>query len=139
MELRHQDLTEKIIKSFYTVYNDLGYGFSEKVYENAMIVELQLMGLTAVQQQRMEVFYRGNNIGLYFADIVVNDAVIIELKSCEKIADVHEAQLLNYLKASEMQVGLVMNFGPSATFRRKIFTNDRKPYMHLRNPDSQNR
>ena len=122
----HSHITEKIIKAFYTVYNTLGYGFLEKVYENALIIELQSLGLRIAQQQKINVYYNGRQVGEYFADILVDDIVIIELKAAEALREEHKAQLINYLKATDREVGLLLNFGKSPEFKRVIFTNDRK-------------
>ena len=122
----HKEITSEIIAAFYAVYNILGYGFLEKVYENALILELRKKGLTVKKQVPIKVKYEGQIIGEYFADLFVEDKVIVELKAVEKIISVHNAQLLNYLKATEMEVGLLLNFGPKAEFKRKIFTNHRK-------------
>lgn len=122
----HSDLTEKIIGAFYKVNNSLGYGFLEKVYENAMKIELQKLGFNVIQQQNIKVYYENNQVGDYFADLLVNDLVIIELKAAESICEEHEAQLLNYLKATKIEVGLLLNFGRKAEFRRKIFSNIKK-------------
>ena len=124
--LKHSELTGKIIKAFYKVYNTLGYGFLEKVYENALILELESMNLAVLQQQPIKVFYNGIEVGDYFADLVVENCVIVELKSVEKLAEIHEAQLLNYLKATEIEVGLLLNFGTKAEYKRKVFNNRRK-------------
>jgi GxxExxY protein len=123
----HQDITEQIIKGFYKVYNDLGFGFLEKVYENALIIELRSYGLTAEKQIPIEVFYKGHTVGNYFADIIVDNKVIIELKAGEgNLIEAHEFQLLNYLKATNIEVGLLLCFGKNPEFKRKIFTNDYK-------------
>ena len=122
----HKDLTDKILKAYYTVYNTLGYGFLEKVYENALLLELQQLGLQAETQQKVVVYYRDQPVGDYFADIVVNDTVIIELKAAEALREEHKAQLLNYLKATAKEVGLLLNFGKKPEFKRMIYTNDRK-------------
>ncbi len=122
----HADLTEKIIKAFYKVYNTLGYGFLEKVYENALLIELERMDLHAISQQKIKVYYEGHPVGDYFADIVVNDLVILEIKAAETLREEHKAQLINYLKATEKEVGLLLNFGRSPEVKRVIFTNDRK-------------
>jgi GxxExxY protein len=122
----HSHITEKIIKAFYTVYNTLGYGFLEKVYENALVIELEQMGLQVAQQQKIRVYYNGQPVGEYFADLVVNNVVIIELKAAEALREEHKAQLINYLKATDREVGLLLNFGQSPEFKRVIFTNDRK-------------
>jgi len=124
--LIHQDKTEAIIGAFYAVYNTLGHGFLEKVYENALAYELKKRGVHVEQQLPIKVFYDSLVVGEYFADIVVDDAVIIELKAAEQISDKHIIQLLNYLRATKFEVGLVLNFGPEARFRRKAYANSRK-------------
>lgn len=120
---KHTDLTEKIIKAFYNVYNTLGFGFLEKVYENAMFLELRNMGLFVEKQKRIKVFYDKTEVGDYFADLVVNDTIIVELKASETLCEEHEFQLINYLKATEMEVGLLLNFGKKPEVRRKVFSN----------------
>ena len=133
--LKHSELTGKIIKAFYTVYNTLGYGFLEKVYENAMFVELQEINLSVVKQAPIKVFYKEQEVGEYFADLIIENSVIIELKSAENLSKANESQLLNYLKATEIEVGLLMNFGTTAEYRRKVFENNRKPFKdQLLNP-----
>jgi len=122
----HQELTDKIIKAFYTVYNTLGYGFLEKIYENTLVIELNHMGLQAAPQQKIRIYYRGQLIGDYLADILVADQLVLELKAVEQLRQEHKAQLLNYLKATDKEVGLLLNFGRSPEFKRVIFTNDRK-------------
>ena len=122
----HGDITELIIKAFYKVYNTLGYGFLEKVYENALRIELSKMGLNVLQQKNIKVFYETDQVGDYFADLFVNDLIIVELKAAESICEEHEAQLLNYLKATDIEVGLLLNFGKEPKFKRKYFTNDKK-------------
>lgn len=126
MSLLHEKLTSKIIEAYYNVYNELGYGFLEKIYENAMIVELEEMGFTAVSQKPIEVFYKGKNIGNYFADIIVEDEITLELKAVKELTDEHHAQLGNYLKATRLEVGLLLNFGMKPTIKRKIFHNHLK-------------
>ncbi len=123
---KHSDLTDKIIKAFYTVYNKLGYGFLEKVYENALLIELRKMNLNVANQIPVKVYYDGVNVGVYFADLIVNNLVIIELKAAEGLAEEHEAQLTNYLKAAEIEVGLLINFGKTPQFKRKVFSNEYK-------------
>ncbi len=123
---RHDDITEKIIEAFFRVYNSLGYGFLEKVYENALMLELKKMGLSALAQFPIRVMYAGESVGEYFADILVENRVIIEIKAARMIGPDHEAQLLNYLKATSTEVGLILNLGPKAEFKRKIFDNFRK-------------
>ncbi|MBI5471412.1 MAG: GxxExxY protein [Ignavibacteriae bacterium] len=122
----HEELSHKIISAYYTVYNKLGFGFLEKVYENAMRIELRKLGFQVEQQKQINVFYEGENVGEYYADIIVNNLVILELKAVDSLAPVHEAQLINYLKATEIELGLLFNFGPKPEFLRRIFTNNRK-------------
>ena len=126
MDLLHKDITDKIIKAFYKVYNELGYGFLEKVYENALFLELTAMGLFCEKQKPIKVYYNGKIVGEYFADIIVNGCVIVELKAAEVLVEEHEFQSINYLKATEIEVGLLLNFGKKPQFKRKLFTNDRK-------------
>ncbi|SRR6266498_205016 len=125
-EGKHSELTGQILGAFFQVHKDLGYGFSEKVYENALIILLTELGLKVAPQEYLHFYYHGQKIGEYIADLIVNDVVLLELKAAEKIAEDHAAQLLNYLKATNMEVGLVLNFGPTAEFRRKVYDNDRK-------------
>jgi GxxExxY protein len=122
--LKHGELTDKILKACYTVYNALGSGFMEKVYENALRVELQRLGLQVQQQVPITVWYEGEQIGEYFADLVVEDAVILELKAIENLAAIHEVQLTNYLKATTYEVGLLVNFGPKIEIRRRVSENN---------------
>ena len=123
---RHSELTEQIIKAFYNVYNTLGYGFLDKVYENALLIELKKMGLMALAQKPISVFYEGQQVGVYFADLLVEDKVILELKTGEMIAGEHEAQLINYLRATDIEIGLVLNFGKKPQFKKKAFSNEFK-------------
>jgi len=122
----HQETTEKIIKAFYNVYNTLGFGFLEKVYENAMMIELELLHLNCEKQKQLDVYYKNKKVGEYFADIIVNQKVIIELKAAESIIPEHQAQLLNYLKATQIEVGLLLNFGKTPQIKREIFQNQFK-------------
>lgn len=124
--LLHKHMTESIIKAYYTVYNELGYGFLEKVYQNAMLAELKENGFSVEAQKKIVVYYKEIMVGEYFADIVVNNTIILELKCCESISAEHQTQLLNYLRATEFEVGILFNFGKKAAFRRKIYTNDQK-------------
>lgn len=126
MEYKYSDITRQIIGAFFDVYNNLGYGFSEKIYENSMMIELRKRDFRLVQQASIPVFYEGQLIGQYYADIIVNDKVIVELKATRHIIADHEAQLLNYLKATNFEVGLLLNFGPKAQTKRKAFSNERK-------------
>lgn len=123
---KHVELTDKIIKAYYTVYNKLGYGFLENVYENALAIELTRMGLKADVQFPIKVYYDEFEVGLYFADILVNDTVILELKAVQTIASVHEAQLYNYLKATGKEVGLLLNFGLEPKIRRRTLLEKNK-------------
>ncbi len=126
-ELQHKDITDKILHAFFkVVYADLGYGFLEKVYENAMMIALRSMGLNVKNQERITVYFQEQVVGEYFADLIVEDKVIVELKAASRLLIEHEAQLLNYLRATPYEVGLVLNFGPKPDFRRKVFANDRK-------------
>jgi GxxExxY protein len=126
MAYKHADLTDKIISAFYTVYNTLGYGFLEKVYRNAMTIELRKQGLAVVPEAPIRVYYDGQVVGEYFADLLVAGAVLVELKAARQLADDHQAQLLNYLKATPYEVGLLLNFGPKPEIKRKAFDNSRK-------------
>jgi len=119
--MKHADLTERIIGAFYQVHNLLGWGFLEKVYHNALLHELAKRGLRVETKKKYDVYYDSVLVGEYFADIVVEEAVILELKSVEQLATSHEAQLLNYLKASGVEVGLLLNFGPKPQIRRKAY------------------
>ncbi len=123
MEYLHKDVTDKIIKAFYNVYNCLGYGFLEKVYENAMILELNTMNIKCEKQVPINVYYKEKRVGEYYADILVENKVIVELKAAEGIIVEHEAQLLNYLKATEIEIGLLLNFGNTPQIKRQIFEN----------------
>lgn len=122
----YEELTSKIIGAFYQVNDLLGFGFLEKVYENSMYIELKRVGLKVEKQKNIKVFYRGYDVGDYYAGLAVNDSVIVELKAAESLCEEHEAQLINYLRATNIEVGLLFNFGRKAEFKRKIFTNDRK-------------
>jgi GxxExxY protein len=124
----HEELTNTIICAFFKVYNTLGHGFLEKVYENALVIELKKCGLSLTQQAGVRVFYEGEQVGDYFADIIVNGLVILELKAAEVLKNEHFAQLTNYLKATDMEVGLLLNFGKKPEFKRIILTNDKKQF-----------
>ena len=119
---KHTDITGIIIKAFYNVYNQLGYGFLEKVYENALLIELKKLGLECVAQYPVEVFYDDLKVGFYIADIIVNNCVIVEIKAAEALCEEHEAQLTNYLRATDIEVGLLLNFGKKIEFKRKVFS-----------------
>lgn len=126
MELLHKDITDRILKTYFEVYNELGYGFLEKVYQNAMFLELKSKGFTVEAQKQIKVFYKGDNVGVYYADLIVNDTVILELKAAEVLVKDFEYQLINYLRATCIEVGLLLNFGPKPEFKRKVFGNERK-------------
>ena len=126
--LLHKDITEEIISAYYYVYNELGYGFLEKVYENAMLIELKSRGFKVESQKIIKVHFKDSIVGEYFADMIVEDKIILELKSCEALVPEHEVQLFNYLKATNIEVGLLFNFGKRAAFKRKVFTNDNKKF-----------
>jgi GxxExxY protein len=122
----HEEKTDKIIGAFYKVYNNLGYGFLERVYQNALLIELRKLGLLCETEKPIKVYYDGELVGDYRADIVVDNCIIIENKAAESLAEEHEFQLINYLKATEIEVGLLLNFGKKPEFKRKIFTNSKK-------------
>lgn len=122
-QILYQNITSQIISCFYKVYNTLGFGFLEKVYENALKIELEKSGLKVQKQRPIDVNYEGQLVGEYFADLVVEDKIILELKAVESLIPEHEYQLINYLKATEIEVGLLLNFGKKPEIRRKIFSN----------------
>jgi GxxExxY protein len=126
MELLHKELTDKILQAFYDVYNELGYGFLEKVYQNSLYLELISRGFKVSAQKQIKVYYKGVEVGEYYADMLVNDLVILELKAADYIVQDFEWQLINYLRGTEIEVGLVLNFGIKPDFRRKVFENERK-------------
>lgn len=120
-DLIHIDISDKILRAFYTVYNKLGFGFLEKVYENAMVIELTGLGVLCERQKGIKVYYKNIVVGDYYADILVENKVIVELKAAETLVEAHELQLLNYLKATDIKIGLLLNFGKKPSFRRKVF------------------
>ncbi|HPP62690.1 MAG TPA: GxxExxY protein [Anaerolineales bacterium] len=125
--LKHKEITDKILYAFFKiVYLALGFGFLEKVYENAMVIALREMGLKVEQQVKIVVYFAGQVVGEYYADLVVEGCVVVELKAVQNLLDEHDAQLLNYLRAAEYEVGLLLNFGSQPRFRRKVFDNERK-------------
>ena len=125
-EKQHSEFTSAIICSFYNVYNKLGYGFLEKVYENALFVELKNSGLYAKRQSPVIVFYEGIIVGEYYCDLLVDNKVVVEIKAARALLHEHEAQLLNYLKATDIEVGLLLDFGPNPEVRRRAYSNKRK-------------
>ncbi len=126
---KHQELTEAIIRVFYEISNELGHGFLESVYEEAMFRVLNQNGVSVKRQYPLPVWFRGEQIGDFRADLVVADNVIVELKAVKALEPFHEAQLLNYLRASDLEVGLLLNFGPAPKLRRLVFAHETK---HLR-------
>jgi GxxExxY protein len=124
--LKHAELTDKIIGVFYDVYNELGHGFLESTYAEAMVVALEEAGLAATREVAVPVWFRGRKVGQYFADLLVNNVVLLELKAGRTLESAHEAQLLHYLRATEIEVGLLLNFGSRPQLRRLLFDNERK-------------
>ena len=122
----HRELTKSILKVFFDVYNELGYGFLERVYQNSLFYELKLNGFKVETQKKIKVYYKEIVVGEYIADIVVNDLVILELKAQEYLVEANEFQLINYLKATHCEVGLLLNFGKKPEFIRKVYQNNRK-------------
>lgn len=125
-EGRHSELTGKIIGAFFQLYKEMGHGFSEKVYESAFAILLEELGLMVERQKPIRVYFHGKLVGEFIADMIINGIVLLELKAVERLTDAHESQLLNCLKATEIEVGLLLNFGLEAQFRRKIYDNSRK-------------
>ncbi|TAH22006.1 MAG: GxxExxY protein [Cytophagales bacterium] len=126
-KLLHQELTDKIIGTYYDVYNTLGYAFMEKVYQNAMYFELNERGFEVEAQKLCRVYYKKYMVGEFYPDIIVDNSVILELKATESLVYANEIQLLNYLRATNIEVGLLLNFGKKPQIKRLIFTNDKKP------------
>ncbi len=124
----HTNITAEIIKAFYEVYNKLGYGFLEKVYQNALLIELKKLYLDCKPACQIDVYYDDHKVGFYIADVIVENCVIIEIKASESLCEEHEAQLVNYLKATSIEVGILLNFGKKPSFKRKVFS---KEYKHL--------
>ena len=122
----HKELTKSILKIFYDVYNELGYGFLERVYQNALFYELKESGFKVEAQKKIKVYYKDIEVGDYIADIIVNDLVILELKAQEYLVEANEFQLINYLKATDCEVGLLLNFGKKPEFIRKVYQNYKK-------------
>jgi GxxExxY protein len=121
-----EELTGNIIRIFYKVFNALGYGFLEQIYHNALILELTAAGLKIETEKPIAVFYDGRVIGSFSCDLVVEDKVILELKAKERLHESHEAQLINYLRATQIEIGLLLNFGRTPEFKRKYFSNKNK-------------
>jgi len=123
---KYKEITDIILRSFYEVYNELGDGFLESVYENALYIVLTGYGLCVARQKDISVFFRGTRIGDFKADLIVDEKVIIELKAVRALDSAHEAQLINYLKATNIEVGLLLNFGRKPEFKRFVYDNKRK-------------
>jgi GxxExxY protein len=125
-DFKHQEITEKIIKGFYEVYNELGHGFLESVYEEALYIVLKEYGLQVDKQKEVTVYFWGHEVGVFRSDLIVNDCVIVEIKATSNLHPKHVAQTINYLKATRIEVGLLLNFGEKAEFRRYAYDNKRK-------------
>jgi GxxExxY protein len=122
----HENITKMILKAYFQVYGDLGYGFLERIYQIAIEMTLRELGLRIQRQMPIAVSYKHEVIGNYIADLVVNDLVIVEIKAAKALCEEHEAQVLNYLRATKYEVGLLLNFGCNPQFKRFIFDNWRK-------------
>jgi GxxExxY protein len=137
---KHSELTDAIIGVFYEVYNELGFGFLESVYRKALCMALIEKGLRVESEVATSVFFRGEKVGDFRADLIVNQIVLLELKTAEKIVRAHEAQVLNYLRSTALELGLILNFGPQPQIRRLVLDNARKPLRvrhELSSPDFQ--
>jgi GxxExxY protein len=130
-DFKHGELTERIIGIFYEVYNELGHGFLESVYEKAMLIALRDAGISVQYKHPIDVFFRGHSVGDFEADLLVEGVVLLELKAARAIDPAYEAQLLNYLRATHVEVGLILNFGPKPEFRRLAYDNSRKQLRGL--------
>lgn len=122
LRLAHGAITHQIIGAFYDVYNELGYGFLESVYAESLPIEFAARGLSFQREALLPIWYKGRRVGEFRADFVVEHKIVVELKAAERLHAAHEAQLLNYLRATGHAVGLLLNFGPQATVRRLIWT-----------------
>ena len=129
MSLKHEELTAKILSVFYKVYNELGHGFLESVYEAALALALEEAGFAVKKQVPITVWFHHQPLGTFFADILVNETVLLELKAVRALESSHEAQLLNYLRATDIEVGLLLNFGPRPEFKRHLFENTKKKHF----------
>ena len=130
-DLKHGLITDKILAVFYEVYNELGYGFIESVYHRSLELALRSVGLNVCSKVAVPVWFRGTQVGRFEADILVENCVLLELKAARMLDSSHRAQLLNYLRATEIEVGLLLNFGEKPEFKRIIFDNVKKK---TRNP-----
>ncbi len=129
--MKYEEITNKIIEPFYRVYNTLGYGFLEKVYRNALYYELIEMGFKADMEKRIFVYYKTHIVGDYSADLLVENIIICELKTGESLQDGDESQLINYLRATNIEVGLLLNFGKKPQVKRKIYDNEKKNWRTI--------
>ncbi|MNR17495.1 hypothetical protein D3C85_1341590 [compost metagenome] len=127
----HKEISKPILKIFYDVYNELGYGFLEKVYQNAMYFELKAQGYKVEAQKQIKVYFRNQLVGEFYADLLIEDTIIVELKACEHLISSHIAQLINYLKSTQIEVGLLLNFGETPDFKRLVYTNNRKSNLKI--------
>ena len=127
--MKHEEITEKIIQAFYKVYNTLGYVFLERDYLNALYIELIAMGFNVEKEKKIPVYYSGNVVGDYQADLVVEEIIVVELKAINTLVEENEHQLVNYLKATAIEIGLLLNFGKKPQIKRKIFDNDKKKIL----------
>ena len=130
-EYLYKEKTDRILSAFYEVYNALGYGFLERVYQNSLYQELNQKGFTCEAQKQIKVYYKGKEVGEYYADILVDKCIILELKACDRLCKEHELQLINYLKATDIELGLLLNFGEKPQVCRKVYTNERKENLRL--------
>ena len=129
MELLEGETTGRVIGLFYRVYDRLGFGFVESVYANALACELSNAGVSFQREAAVDVWYDGRRVGRFRADFLVAARVVVELKASEALSDAHRKQLLNYLRCSQLQVGLLLHFGPSANYERVAYENARKPSL----------
>jgi len=123
---KHSALTELIIWTFYDVYNELGFGFLQSVYRNSLRLDLVEKGVEVAQEVPVAVLFRGQNVGDFRADLVVNGVILLELKTAEAVIAAHESQVINYLRATSLELGLILNFGPKPQVRRLLLDNIRK-------------
>lgn len=123
MGYKKSELTGKIIEAFYNVYNELGYGFLETVYANALKEEFLKLGLKAINEKPIKVYYNNKVIGEYYSDFLVDGEVVIEIKAIKELKKIDEVQIINYLKSTDKEIGLLVNFGPELEVKRKIFSN----------------
>ena len=126
--LIHGNVTEQVLGAFFEIYRGFGYGFQEVVYANALAIELGLRSLPVAREAPTQVHWKGHPVGVYRIDLLVAGCVIVEVKSVTKLAEAHERQLMNYLRATDVEVGLLLNFGPESSYKRLVYSNDRKAF-----------